>query len=132
MDNNNMSFIIFVMGAAGYAALEYLFRGYTHWSMALTGGACLLVFYYYITENKKAPMLAKAAVGACIFTVFEFFVGLLVNIVYGWHIWDYSRQPGNLLGQICPLFSFIWFLICIVILLIFNVLSYNRKYTFKQ
>ena len=37
-------------------------------------------------------------------------VGVVVNLWYGWHVWDYSREPGNLLGQICPLFSFIWFL----------------------
>ena len=30
---------VFALGAAGYAALELLWRGRTHWTMALTGGA---------------------------------------------------------------------------------------------
>lgn len=123
MNNKNMSLMIFLTGAAGYSAIEYLFRGHTHWSMALTGGACLLAFYYYAKENKNTPILVKAAVGACIVTVFEFCVGLLVNVWYGWHIWDYSMEPGNILGQVCPLFSFAWFLICLALLVISSNLS---------
>ncbi|MDO4545069.1 MAG: hypothetical protein Q4C25_02835 [Bacillota bacterium] len=113
-----MGLLIFMTGAAGYSAIEYLFRGYTHWSMALTGGACLLVFYYYVKAKKETPTVLKAIVGACIFTIFEFFVGLIVNLWYGWHVWDYSTQPGNILGQVCPLFSFAWFLICYALLII--------------
>ena len=110
-----MEVLIFIVGAAGYAGVEYLYRGYTHWTMVLTGGACLLAFYCYTKETKDTPLLVQAAAGACIVTVFEFCVGVVVNLWYGWHVWDYSREPGNLLGQICPLFSFIWFLLCLII-----------------
>ncbi len=115
-----MGFIVFLAGAVGYSIIEYLFRGYTHWSMALTGGACLLAFYYYVKGNRNTPILAKAAVGACIFTVFEFFVGLVVNVWYKWHVWDYSGQPGNIMGQICPIFSLAWFMICLALLIIYG------------
>ena len=110
-----MEVLIFIVGAAGYAGVEYLYRGYTHWTMVLTGGACLLAFYCYTKETKDTPLLVQAAAGACIVTVFEFCVGVVVNLWYGWHVWDYSREPSNLLGQICPLFSFIWFLLCLII-----------------
>ena len=113
-----MGILIFVTGATGYSIIEYLFRGYTHWSMALTGGACLLTFYYYVKEYKETPLLAKAAVGACIITVFEFFVGIIVNLIYGWHVWDYSGEPGNVLGQICPEYTAVWFFICLILLVI--------------
>ena len=33
---------VFALGAAGYAALELLWRGRTHWTMALTGGVVLV------------------------------------------------------------------------------------------
>ena len=33
---------VFALGAVGYAALELLWRGRTHWTMALTGGAVLV------------------------------------------------------------------------------------------
>ena len=113
-----MGLLVFFLGAAGYSGIEYMFRGHTHWTMALTGGACLLAFYYYVKENKNTPTLAKAAVGACIFTVFEFFVGLIVNVWYRWDVWDYSSETGNVMGQVCPLYSIAWFFICLSILII--------------
>lgn len=126
-DNIDMSVMIFLSGAAGYSIIEYLFRGYTHWSMALTGGACLLTFYFYVRENRRVSLFLQAAVGACIFTVFEFFVGMVVNVWFGWHVWDYSGQPGNIMGQICPLFSFIWFMLCMGILMIAGNMRFLLK-----
>ena len=29
----------------------------------------------------------------------------------GLDVWDYSNQPGNVLGQICPAFGLLWFFI---------------------
>ena len=58
------------------------------------------------------PLFAAAAMGAVIVTFYEFFVGVVVNLRLGWDVWDYSSQPGNVLGQICPVFTGIWFAIC--------------------
>ena len=49
--------------------------------------------------------------GCGIITALEFFVGLLVNKIFRLHVWDYSHLPFNIFGQICPLFSFAWFLL---------------------
>ena len=35
--------VIFVVGEIGYSLLEILWRGYTHWTMSLTGGLCFLL-----------------------------------------------------------------------------------------
>ena len=37
--------IVFSLGAASYGMMEMLFRGYSHWTMILTGGACVLTLY---------------------------------------------------------------------------------------
>lgn len=96
----------------GYGILEVLFRGYTHWSMLLTGGLCLLLLYLIaVRSNWSLPKQWIA--GAAIFTTLEFLVGIVVNLRLGWQVWDYSTQPLNLLGQICPLFSLIWLVLCI-------------------
>lgn len=116
MQNKNMGIFIFLTGAAGYWTIENLFRGYSHWSMALTGGACLLVFSYYLKAAPHTHILYKAAAGAVIITVFEFFVGLVVNVWYGWHVWDYTNEPGNILGIICPRFTAAWFALCLSVL----------------
>ena len=88
--------IIFLIGSLGYGALELLFRGYTHWTMMLTGGACLLTLYYLERPFHETPILIKAAGGALIITLYEFSVGLIVNLWYGWNVWNYSLLPGNL------------------------------------
>lgn len=114
-NNNTMNVIIFIIGSLGYGALELLFRGYTHWTMMLTGGACLLTLYYLERPFHEAPLLLKAAGGTFVITLYEFCVGLIVNLWFGWNVWDYSLLPGNILGQICPLFILLWFVLCLAL-----------------
>lgn len=106
--------LVFAAGAAAYGLMEVLFRGYTHWTMVLTGGACVLTFYYMLDWIMSVPLPVSALAGAAIITAYEFCVGLLVNLRLGWGVWDYSGQPGNVMGQICPAFSAIWFGLCLV------------------
>lgn len=119
-----MSIFIFTIGALGYGLIETLFRGYTHWTMMLTGGACLLTLSYFNRQCKNMSVFLKAAGGAFIITVYEFAVGVIVNLWYGWNVWDYSMHTGNLLGQICPLFTFLWFLLCLGLILFSKSLSF--------
>lgn len=35
--------------------------------------------------------------------------GLILNVWLGLNMWDYSNMPGNILGQICPQFTLLWF-----------------------
>lgn len=123
-----MNIIIFAIGAVGYGLIECIFRGYTHWTMMLTGGACLLTFYYFNREFKKTPLVLKALWGALMITLYEFAVGLIVNLWFGWHVWDYSGQFGNILGQICPAFTLLWFFLCLCGLLISRGLYYGYRY----
>lgn len=107
-----MEIAVFLLGAAAYGAMEMLFRGHTHWTMLLTGGACVLTMYYMQESLLSQPIVLSALTGALIITAYEFFVGILVNLKFGWNIWDYSALPGNVLGQICPKFTAIWFCVC--------------------
>ena len=49
--------------------------------------------------------------GCALITGCELLCGLVFN--RDRQVWDYSRLPGNFRGQICPLFSALWFLLCI-------------------
>ena len=119
---------IFSVGFFGYGLIEVFFRGYTHWSMLLTGGACLLTLSYFDLAYKNAPLLLKALGGSVIITVFEFFVGIIVNLLFHMNVWDYSLLPFNLLGQICLPFSIIWFFICLVLLITSKLLYHLNQY----
>lgn len=104
--------IVFLTGGVIYSLIEILFRGFTHWTMTLTGGLCLLILFTVFSE-KKMSLPAKCLFGAFVITSLEFAVGCIVNIILGWDVWDYSHCPYNLWGQICLPFSAAWFLITI-------------------
>lgn len=100
--------IIFGLGAVIYGAIEVLVRGYTHWTMALTGGAVMALFML-INRTKDVHILLRCLLGAIVITSLEFAVGAVVNLGLGWDVWDYSEKPLNIMGQICPLFTLGWF-----------------------
>lgn len=106
----------FAVGAVGYPCIELAARGHTHWSMALLGGVCVLALVWIARHFPAMPLVGQAVLGAGFITAAEFTVGMLVNLWLGWRVWDYSREFANVLGQICPLFSFFWFLLCLPVL----------------
>jgi uncharacterized membrane protein len=124
---------IFSIGAVGYAIIELAWRARTHWTMMITGGICFMIIYT-LSKISRIPLAYKCAIGAISITVVEFIVGCIVNRSLGWGVWDYSNMEFNIMGQVCLLFSIIWYLICIPALYICKLLdntlflSYERKY----
>ena len=114
---------VFVTGALGYWALELLWRGHTHWTMPLTGGVCFIIIYA-IANFTSECLWKKWLMCACCVTAAEFLVGTVVNLRLGWAVWDYSGQPMNLFGQICPLFTLFWLLLAIPSVFLSNILRY--------
>ena len=91
-----------VMGGGAYVGLEYLWRGYSHGSMFAAGGVCFLL----LGQVRRTPALLRPLLGAAVITGVELVTGLLVNQDY--QVWDYRRNPGNFLGQICPAYTLLW------------------------
>lgn len=116
MEKSKEYFFVALFGGVGYGTLEICWRGYTHWTMALTGGVGLLCVYIMAGLLQKCGFWQKCIVGCLLLTTLELAVGAVVNLRMGWHVWDYSGQPGNLLGQICPLYTIYWFLLCMVLM----------------
>ena len=44
-------------------------------------------------------------------TLIEFIAGLIFIKGFGVKLWDYSDRKGNIMGIICPAFSFIWLIV---------------------
>lgn len=105
-------FIAFFSGALCYGVLEMLVRGRTHWTMLLTGGIAM-TFLMLINQSKQIDIVIRAVIGSFLITSIEFCVGSVVNISLGMNIWNYSGIPYNVLGQVCPKYSALWFLLCI-------------------
>ena len=102
----------FLMGYFIYSMIEIINRGYTHWTMSLTGGF-ILALLYSINSSGGMTLLKSCFTGAICITLAEIIVGIFDNLIMHWNVWDYSRMPYNFMGQICPQFTCYWFLLCI-------------------
>ncbi len=103
---------VFTVGALGYGGVEILWRGHTHWTMILTGGICLSFIYLNEMHNFDAPIWKRCLAGSLVISLSEIIVGFVVNMLLGWDVWDYSSLPMNLFGQVCIIYSLLWFLLC--------------------
>ena len=57
---------VFVLGGGAYGLMEILFRGHTHWTMLVTGGACALTLFYLREWLLAQPLAVSALAGAVI------------------------------------------------------------------
>lgn len=118
--------VLFCVGGLAYSMVELLARGYTHWSMFFVGGLC---FVLVGGLNNWIPwemsIIKQMLISAVIITAVEFGSGMILNVWLGWNVWDYSDRLGNIMGQICPLFSLYWFLLSIVAIVLDDVLRWK-------
>ena len=118
--------LLFILGAVGYAAIEIIWRGHTHWSMMIAGGICFMLFSLVAKRFKNRNILIKAAICAVGVTAVEFIFGVVFNIILRMDVWDYSNVPFNIMGQICPMFTLIWAGIAIAFLPLADLI--NKSY----
>lgn len=115
----------FAIGGAGYGTIEILWRGHTHWTMIMAGGICFVIFSQISERLAGKPLILKAVLCSGAVTVVEFVFGVIFNLLLKMDIWDYSKLPLNLLGQICPLFSLMWGVLGLLFLPLSSVM--NKK-----
>ena len=112
---------LFCLGGMAYVGLELLWRGRSHYSMFLAGGASLLLIGQLNHTQPRLALPLRALTGAGIITMVELAAGLLFNRDYA--VWDYRSLPGNWLGQICPRFFLLWVVLAALVLLIYDPLE---------
>ncbi|MEG2174969.1 MAG: hypothetical protein RR135_05750 [Oscillospiraceae bacterium] len=121
--------LIYTIGSMSYSVVEILWRGFTHWTMSITGGICFLLLYLMNARLRCSSLAVKCLTGSALITTVEFMVGCFVNLLLGWDVWDYSNMPFQLLGQVCFVFSALWFFLCIPGLMLASLL---RRRLFRQ
>lgn len=100
--------VCFAIGGVGYGIIELIWRRRTHWTMIIAGGICFVIFSLIEQSYRYAPLLAKASLCALGVTAVELVFGVLFNLILKMNVWDYSKMPFNILGQICPLYTLLW------------------------
>ncbi len=117
--------ILGIIGGITYVIIELFYRGHSHWSMFIVSAIAFILiglineFISWHTELWKQMLI-----GSGIVTVLEFISGYILNIKLGWHIWDYSNVPFNIMGQICLPFSIAWFFISLIAIVTDDYLRY--------
>ena len=113
--------MLFYLGGCAYMGLELLWRGRSHGSMFIAGGTCFLLIGHLNHVRPRLPLPLRAVVGAGIVTMVELGIGLLCNRSF--EVWDYRDRAGNFLGQICPLYTFLWIPVSLLALGLHDLLS---------
>lgn len=117
--------VLLLIGGTTYFGIEMLWRGHSHWTMALVGGICFVLIG---AINEYLPwelsMIQQAFTGASIVTCVELIAGLILNVWLKLGIWDYSNMPLNLWGQICLPFFFAWVALSVIAIVIDDYLRY--------
>lgn len=118
--------LLFLMGGMLYFIIELAYKGDSHYSMFLTGGAAFLLMgginSYF---DRNMPLVQQMLFSAVIITLLEFICGVIVNIGLHLNVWDYSHIPFNIMGQICPRFFFIWFALSLVGIILDDFFRYR-------
>ncbi|MCI8553865.1 MAG: hypothetical protein HFJ80_02830 [Clostridiales bacterium] len=104
---------LFCLGGGIYNLIEVVWRGYTHWSMFLVGGACFHIMGKIQNSPRVKRLVSRCALCSVAVTGVEFVSGCLFNLGFRMNVWDYSRMPFNLMGQVCALYAVLWGLLSI-------------------
>mgnify|MGYP002769604597 CR=1 FL=1 len=110
------NFIIFIIFSLSYYLLEILWRGYSHWTMMILGGICGLLIGLINEITPTMKVWQQMLLGSIIVTILEFIGGCILNIWLGLGIWNYSNMPFNILGQVCLVYTILWFLLSYVVI----------------
>lgn len=110
--------VLFYLGGAAYMTIELLWRGRSHGSMFLLGGACFLLLGRLRRYLPRTPLWIKVMLGAVLVTALELGTGLLVNRDFA--VWDYRKMPYNFRGQICLNFSLLWMPVSLLAMVLYD------------
>ena len=118
---------LFCIGAVGYSLIEILWRGFTHWTMGITGGLCFSMLCDMNQKMKRHILWVRCLMGSALITAMELITGYIVNIRLHWGVWDYSTLKYHFLGQICLLYSLLWFFLSIPVFFLAGCLKTHKK-----
>jgi uncharacterized membrane protein len=104
-----------ILGGSIYYMIEMIFRGFSHISMFILGGICMMFFAFQGRAVKWKESLLKQSLRSTIFILCgEFITGLIVNKHLNLQVWDYTDMPFQLFGQICLPFAIIFYCLSIL------------------
>ena len=126
-----LSMLLWSWGGTVYFLLEVVFKTVTghperiSWTMLVV--AILLTIPVERAGDELPwhyPLWLQALFCAALVTIVELVAGLFLNLWLELDIWDYTGLTGNFMGQICPQYFAIWWVLCLVFIPAFDWLRY--------
>ena len=77
----------------------------------------------------ERPLWLQALIGGSVITLAELGAGLILNVWLKLDIWDYSRLPGNLWGQVCLKYALLWVVLAGTAIVLFD---WMRHWLFQE
>ena len=99
---------VFILGGAAYVLAELIYRGYSHVTMFFAGGISFFLIYISELHTGERKLVYRCIIYAFMITALEFVFGVVFNVLLGMNVWDYSEEPLNVMGQVCPGFVLMW------------------------
>jgi uncharacterized membrane protein len=117
--------LLWTLGGTIYYMIEVVFRGFSHVSMFILGGFCMLFFGEQgLLTGWEDPLWMQVLRCTLFVTAGEFLTGIIVNKWLHLNVWDYSGQPMQLFGQICMPFTILFSGLCAVGIILAAYLLY--------
>lgn len=131
MKNKILSMLLWTWGGTVYFFLEVIYktiRGRPEqisWTMLLVALILCIPVERCGSECEWYTPLPIQALGCTVLvTIVEYCAGMVLNVWLGLNIWDYSNIPLNFHGQICVPFMVLWYVLCLVFIVVFDWLRY--------
>ena len=126
-----LSMLLWSWGGTVYFLLEVAFKTITGHPERISWTMLVLAILLTVPVERcgaqlpwSCPLWLQALCCAALVTAVELVSGLFLNLWLGLDIWDYTDLPGNFLGQICPQYSAVWWVLCLVFIPAFDWLRY--------
>lgn len=94
---------------------KFVNRGMLHGAYCPIYGFGLIIVIVCLTPIKDSWLLLFVG-SAVLTTVLEFITGFVLDKIFGRRWWDYSDQKFNIGGYICPQFTIVWGIACLLIM----------------
>lgn len=122
-----LSMLLWFWGGTVYFLLEVIFKTCGNEPEKISWTMLVLAIFLVIPIERggsqcpwEMPLPLQALICAGIVTCAEFIAGCILNLWLQLNIWDYSNLWGNVLGQICPQFILLWFILCLIFIPVFD------------
>lgn len=126
-----LSMLLWSWGGTVYFLLEVAFKTITGHPERISWTMLVVAILLTVPVERagaelpwSCPLWLQALCCSALVTAVELVSGLFLNLWLGLGVWDYTDLPGNFLGQICPQYSAVWWVLCLVFIPAFDWLRY--------